>query len=115
MVTVEVVLPPSVAVTVTAWVAATVPAVAVNVVVLVVAGTVTEAGMVSADVSLAASVTTLPPLGAAWVSVIVHVLETPDATLAGAHTSVDTLAPPGVTVTVAVVVLPPRVAVRMTV
>jgi hypothetical protein len=64
-VTVAVVLPPSVAVTVTVWEVATEPAVAVNVVELVAAGTVTVAGTGSAVVLLEASVTGLPPVGAA--------------------------------------------------
>jgi hypothetical protein len=108
-------LVPSVAVSVTTCDAATVPAVAVNVVVFVPDGTVTEAGTVSIVMSLALSVTMLPPVGAGCVTVIVQVLETPDAKLAGLQTSVDTLGPPGVTVIVAVVVLPPSVAVRITV
>jgi hypothetical protein len=115
MVSVADVLLPSVAVNVTPCDAETVPAVAANVAVVAAAGTVTEAGTVSSVVSLAASVTTLPPVGAGWVNVIVHVLETPDAKVAGAQDSDDTLGPPGATVIVAVVVLPPSVAVRMTV
>jgi hypothetical protein len=64
-VTVAMVAPPSVAVSVTVWDVATVPAVAVNVVELVVAGTTTEAATGSAVVLLEASATVLPPAGAA--------------------------------------------------
>ena len=64
-VTVAVVLPPSVAVTVTVWDVATEPAVAVNMVELVAAGTVTVAGTGSVVVLLEASITELPPAGAA--------------------------------------------------
>jgi tRNA A58 N-methylase Trm61 len=62
-VTVAVVLAPSVAVTVTVCGAATDPAVAVNVVDVALAGTVTEAGTGSAAL-LDASATTPPPAGA---------------------------------------------------
>jgi len=64
-VTLAVVLPPSVAVTVTVCDVATVPAVAVKVVDVVVAGIVTDAGTGSAPALLDASVTELPPVGAA--------------------------------------------------
>jgi hypothetical protein len=64
-VTVAVVLPPRVAVSVTVWVVATEPEMAVNVVEVTVAGTVTEAGTGNAVVLLEASVTGLPPVGAA--------------------------------------------------
>jgi len=64
-VTLVVVLPPSVAVTVTVCGVATVPAVPVKVVDVVVAGTVTDDGSGSALVLLDASVTVLPPVGAA--------------------------------------------------
>ena len=112
-VTVAVVLPPSVAVSVTVWDVTTAPAVAVNVVEVVAAGTVTEAGTGNAMLLFDPTVTTLPPLGAGWISAIVHVIAAPDVTLAGAHASEDTLGL-GATVTVAVV-LPPSVAVMVTV
>jgi hypothetical protein len=64
-VTVVGVLAPSVAVTVTVWDVATEPAVAANVVEFVVAGTVTEAGTGNAAVLFDATVTVLPPAGAA--------------------------------------------------
>jgi hypothetical protein len=60
-VTVAVVFPPSVAVSVTAWDAATELAVAVNVVDIVPAGTVNEAGTGKAVALLDASATALPP------------------------------------------------------
>jgi len=62
-VTLAVAVPPSVAVSVTPWDAATDPPVAVNVVELVVAGTSTEAGTGSAAL-FEASPTVLPPAGA---------------------------------------------------
>jgi hypothetical protein len=114
-VTVVVVLPPSVAVTVTVWEVATEPAVAVNVVELVVAGTVTVAETGSAVVLLEASVTVAPPVGAGWLNATVHVVATPETTVAGVHASNDT-AGLGATVTVAIVlVLLPSVAVTVTV
>ena len=63
-VTVAVVLPPSVAVSVTVCDDDTVPAVAVNVVEVAAWGTVTDAGTGSAAVLFEAKVTVLPPLGA---------------------------------------------------
>jgi len=106
---------PSVAVSVTVWVVATVPAMALNVVEPDEPGTSTEAGTGNAVVLLDASVTVLPPEGAGWFNVTVHVVDVPPAAmLAGLHTSEPTRGPLGVTVTV-VVVLPPRVAVRVTV
>lgn len=76
------------------------------------AGTVTDAGTGSAVVFVEASVTPLPPTGAAWFNVTVHVVAVPELMLAGAHASDDTLAL-GVTVTVAVL-FPPSVAVKVT-
>jgi len=64
-VTVAVAVPLSVAVTVAVCELATVPAVAVNVVEVVVAGTVTDAGTGSAVVLFEESVTVTPPVGAA--------------------------------------------------
>jgi hypothetical protein len=64
IVTVAMVLPPSVAVTVTVSEAATEPAVAVKVAVVVAAGTVSEAGTGNAVGLFDASVTVLPPAGA---------------------------------------------------
>jgi hypothetical protein len=112
-VTVAVALPPSVAVTVTVCGVVTAPAVAVNVAEIVLPATLTEAGTGSAVESLDASTTGLPPVGAPWFRVTVQVVATPELTFAGVHASVDT-ARLGATVTVAVV-LPPRVAVIVTV
>jgi len=63
-VTVAVTLPPSVAVTVTVCDVTTEPAIAENVAVVAVAGTVTDAGTGSALVLLDTKVTRLPPVGA---------------------------------------------------
>jgi hypothetical protein len=87
--------------------------VAVNVAELVVPGTRTDAGT-SAVVLFEPSVTVLPPAGAAWFKVTVHVVVAPETTLAGLQTSQDTATGGGVTVTVAVV-LPLSVAVTVTV
>ena len=111
--TVAVALPPSVAVRVTVCGVVTTAAVAVNVADVALPATLTEAGTGSAVELLDAKVTVLPPAGAPWFKVTVHVVVAPDATLAGAHASVDT-ARLGATVTVAVV-LPPRLAVIVTV
>jgi len=88
-----------------------VAAVAVNVADVRLAGTVTDAGTGSAAL-FEASATTLPPVGAAWLKVTVHVAEAPDVMLAGAQASDDTRGL-GVTVTVAVA-LPASVAVTVT-
>jgi hypothetical protein len=112
-VTVAVVLPPSVAVSVTVWDAATVPALAVNVVDVVLAGTLIEAGTGNAVVLFDEIPTVLPPVRAGWSSVTVQVVDVPEVTLVGAHAR-DVTAGLGVTVTAAVV-LPPSVAVSVTV
>jgi hypothetical protein len=111
--TVVVVLPPSVAVSVTVCGAATVPAVAVNVADVALPCTVTDGGTGSAVVLLDARVTVVPPVGAPWFKVTVHVVATPGFTVAGVQASAET-ARMGATVTVAVV-LPPKVAVIVTV
>jgi len=90
-----------------------VPAVAVNVADVVPAATVSEAGTGSAVVLLAASVTTLPPVGATWLNVTVQVVATPEVMLVGTHASEDA-AGFGATTTVAAAV-PARVAVTVTV
>jgi hypothetical protein len=92
-VTVAVALAPSVAVTVTVWDVVTEPLVAVNVADVAVAGTVADAGTGNAAL-FDARATTLPPVGAAWFNVTVHVVEAPDVTLAGVHATDDTLGPP---------------------
>ncbi len=76
------------------------------------AGTVTDAGAGSAVVLLDDSATTLPPVGAAWFRLAVHVVTAPDTRLDGAHTREDTRGL-GVTVTV-VLALTPSVAVAVT-
>jgi hypothetical protein len=88
--------------------------VAVNVADVAPAGTLSEAGTGSAAVLLDASVTALPPAGAVWFKVAVHVVAAPEVTLVGLQASDDTPRI-GVTVTVAVVLPPPRVAVTVTV
>ena len=113
-VTVSVVETIRVAVRVTVCVVVTVPAVVLNVVELVLAGTVTDAGTGSAVALLEPSVTVLPPVGAGWFKVTVQIVEMPIVRLSGLQTSEPTLGPLGVTVTVAVV-LPPSVAVSVTV
>jgi hypothetical protein len=113
-VTVVLALPLSVAVTVTVCGVGTTPAVAVKVIDVAVAGTVTDAGTGSAATLFEDKVTVLPPAGAAWVSVTVHVVEVPDVRLAGAHASDDTLVLLEPTVKVAAAV-PPSVAVTVTV
>ena len=92
--------PPPMAVTVAICVVVVDPA-PVNVVLRVVAGTVTEGGTVSA-VLLDPKVTLSPPVGAALVSVIVQVVFDPDTMLAGLHETADTAGGAGVTVTVVV-------------
>jgi len=109
-----VVLPPSVAVRMTVWDVATDPVVAVNVVEVAPAATVTDAGTGNAVVLFEAVVIVLPPLGAGCVSVTVHVVAVPVGRLVGTQASDDTLRL-GAAVTVAVAVLEPRVAVTVTV
>jgi len=58
--------------------------------------------------------TVLPPAGAAWSRPTAHVVEPPVIKLAGTHESEEALGLIGDTPTV-VLVLPPRVAVRVTV
>lgn len=111
-VTVAVVLPASVAVTVTVCNVVTGPAVAGNVVDVAFAGTVTDVCTGNAAALLDESATVLPPAGAGWFKLAVHVVDVPDTKVAGAQVSDDTLTI-GVTLTVAVV-LPPRAAVTTT-
>ena len=88
-------------------------AVAVNVVEVVAAATVTEAGAGSAEALLDDSVTMLPPASAGWSKVTMHVVGAPEAMFVGLQASEDT---DGLSATVTVaVVLPPRVAVNVTV
>ena len=88
-----------------------VPTVALNVVELLFAGTVTDAGTVSA-LLFEESATALPPAGAASLRVIVHVVELPELTLAGLQASDETTA--GSTkLTVVLWMLPFRLAVKV--
>ena len=73
----------------------------VKVVLVVVAGTVTDAGTVSA-VLFDPNVTLSPPVGAALVNVTVQVVFDPETMLAGLHDTADTAGGAGVTVTVVV-------------
>ena len=73
----------------------------VKVVLVAVAGTVTEDGTVSAAL-FDPNVTITPPVGAAVVSVTVQVVFDPDTMLAGLHETPDTAGGGGVTVTVVV-------------
>ena len=86
-------------------------AVVLNVAVVAPAATVTDAGTVSRALLLA-SVTLDPPVGAAPVSVTVHVPAALCPRLAGLQTSVE-ISPGARRLTVAVVELVPRVAVTI--
>jgi hypothetical protein len=92
--------PPPVAVTVAVCVVVVDPA-PVNVALVLVAGTVTEGGTVSATL-LEPNVTLVPPVGAALVNVTVQVVFDPDTMLDGLHDTADTAGGGGVTVTVVV-------------
>jgi hypothetical protein len=89
----------------------TLAAVVVKVAVVAPAATVTEAGTGRA-VLLLDSVTAAPALGATTDKLTVHVEVEPDTTLLGEHCRVETVGS-GVTVTVAVAVLPLRAAVTV--
>jgi len=80
--------PLSVAVTVTLWLLVMVPAVTVKVAVVAFAATVTEDGVVNNEL-LSDSVTVVPPVGAAELSVTVHVLVPLELTVVGLHASDD--------------------------
>ena len=68
---------------------AIVPAVAVNVVEVAPAGTVTEAAGTGSSVLLLDSDTTVPPLGTALLSVTVQVVAAPELKLLGLQASED--------------------------
>jgi len=104
--------PFSEAVTVTAWFAVTVPAVAENVPVVAPAATVIEDGSVNA-VLLSETETTLPPEGAACEIVTAHVALPPELTVEGVHCRLVTVTC-GATVTEAVAELPFSEAVTVT-
>jgi hypothetical protein len=90
-VTVVVTLSLPVAVIVTGWLAVTVPAVALKVVLVKPAGTVTDAGTVRAAL-LAPNDTTCPPVGAALFWLTVQVLDAPEFTVDGEQASADNTA-----------------------
>lgn len=78
------------------------------------AATVTEVAIANAEL-LSDSVTALPPLGAAFDSVTVHIVLLPDVTVAGEHCSpVSVNVAAGATVTAVVTVLVPNFAVTVT-
>src|SRR5580700_2951547 len=80
---------PKVAVTVPDWLVVIAAAVALKVAEVLFAGTVTDAGTVSAALLLERP-TALPPLGAAWLRVTVHVAVAPEFTLVGLQTKAET-------------------------
>jgi hypothetical protein len=86
-------------------------AVALKVAAVAPAATVTEAGTVS-EVLLLVSVTAVPPVGAVWVSVNVHVLTALCPRLVGAHATPETRTGARRLI-VAVFELPPKVAVTV--
>ena len=92
----------------------TVPAVAVKVVLMLPAGTVTLAGTVTTAVLALVSVTTVPPVGAAMFKVTVPVDGAPETTVDGFNVTDDTTNS-GVTVRVALRLLPKWAAVMLTV
>src|SRR6267143_2118284 len=93
-ITFSVEIPPRVAVRVTVWAVVTVPAVAVKVAEVELAGTVTEPGADSAPELFEDSATLLPLVGAGWVKVTVHVVVAAEITCVGLQASDDTLGPP---------------------
>ena len=95
--------------------AVTEPAVALNVAVVEPGATVTDPGVVSAEL-LSETVTLTPPLGAAADRVTLHEELEPEAMLDGEHCKLEMLVAGagGVTVTAAVAELPLRDAVIMT-
>jgi hypothetical protein len=107
------VLPFSEAVTVTAWLDVTVPAVAVNLPVVAPAATETDAGTVNAAL-LSDIARVAPPLGAACEIVAVHVVVAPELTDTGEHASDVTVVAGGMTVTEAVAEAPFNDAVIVT-
>lgn len=113
------VLPPALTVTVTSVGCVTGPVVMGNVVLATPTGTVTDGGTVAADVMSLASAITIPPQGAGPLSVTVPVALLPLVTLAGVMVmpvSVvgESCDDDGVTVTVALLVMLPPVAVMVT-
>lgn len=105
-----------VAVTVTFWSDITALVTAVNVVLVAPAAIATDAGTVNA-VLLSASATVMPPEGAAFVKLTVHVLLRPPATLDGLHAREESagVVEAGRTVMIAVFVVPFKLAVTVAV
>jgi hypothetical protein len=101
------------AVTVTARLLVTVPAVTVKVVAVEPAATVAEAGVVSKEL-LSDNETVAPPVGAAAASVTVQRLLAPEVRLAGEQASEARAAAAGVRLTTAVLDAPFKLAVTVT-
>jgi hypothetical protein len=80
-------IPFNVAVKVAVWLLATVPAIAVNVVDVDPAGTVTDTAGTGSKVLLLASATTVPPVGTLLLRVTVQVVAAPELKLVGVHAS----------------------------
>jgi hypothetical protein len=91
------------------------PAVALNVVEVALAGTVTEEAGMGNRVLLLANPTAAPPVGAALVNVTVHVVAAPEFRLVGLHASDDRVIADAVSVIVAVCDVPFRLAVKIAV
>ena len=91
---------------------AIVPAVAVNVIEVAAAGTVTEAAGTGSNALLLASDTTVPPLGAVLLSITVQVVAVPEFKLLGSQASEDSTTAAN-RLTVAVCDTPLRVAVKV--
>jgi hypothetical protein len=106
-------LPEEVAVMLTLVDTVTVPAVAVNVVLVLPEGTVTLAGTVATEVLPLVSVTTVPPVGAAPLNVTVPVEDVPEVTDVGLNVTDDTETG-GATVSTALWLLPEAAAVMVT-
>lgn len=68
-----------------------IPAVAVKLIELALAGTVTEGAGIGSSVLLLANPTTVPPFGAAWFSVTVHLVAAPEFRLVGLQVNDDNL------------------------
>ena len=88
------------------------PAVAENEVEVAVAGTVTEGPGTGSEALLLDKDTTIPPAGAPWPNVIVHVVAPPELKLVGLHAR-DVRTTGAIRLTVAVFDTPARVAVKV--
>jgi hypothetical protein len=67
------------------------PAVALNVVEVALAGTITEGAGIGSRLLLLVNPTCAPPFGAALVNVTVHVVAAPEFRVVGLHASDDTI------------------------